>query len=260
MKVAQKPRGIARLRRCELVSVCGIWQWRCHSCLLSPRAFFGVSFLVPYWVRLSPALWKVRCIQPLSARLSSLKKRQNPAGTPRCRPAERTLHGCGETPRIQAVGFRRSRAIAMRSPQHRSSTFPRRNYLSQTRMAKGVLLMFRKIVIVLAATAVDRERGCPCLRTYGLGWLGDGGADAIVPTPARDQHPPRLHRSERRYAPWGHWGAYYGPMIRTRKRRRLGSGRANAGRSSVCRRHRGRFRMFATLPHPVVERSLREIS
>jgi hypothetical protein len=44
MKVAQKPRGIARFRRYELVSVWGIWQWRHHSCLLSPRAFFGVSF------------------------------------------------------------------------------------------------------------------------------------------------------------------------------------------------------------------------
>ena len=29
--------------------------------------------------------------------------------------AERTLHGYGDTPRIQAVGFRRSRAIAMRT-------------------------------------------------------------------------------------------------------------------------------------------------
>jgi hypothetical protein len=47
------------------------------------------------------------------------------------------------------------------------------------------------------------------------GWdeLGDGGADAIVPIPARDRHPPHLQRSERRYDPWGHWGAYYGPMI-----------------------------------------------
>jgi len=26
--------------------VCGIWQWRHHSCLLSPGAFFGVSFLI----------------------------------------------------------------------------------------------------------------------------------------------------------------------------------------------------------------------
>jgi hypothetical protein len=79
-----KPRDTARFRRYELVSVGQIWQWRRHSCLLSPRAFFGVSFLVPYWVRLSPALWKVRRIQPLSSRLSSLKKRQNPAGTPWC--------------------------------------------------------------------------------------------------------------------------------------------------------------------------------
>ena len=31
MKVAQKPRGTARFRRYELVSVCGIWQWRRHS-------------------------------------------------------------------------------------------------------------------------------------------------------------------------------------------------------------------------------------
>jgi hypothetical protein len=48
MKVAQKPRGTARFRRYELVSVCGIWQWGRHSCLLSPRPFFGVSFFVPY--------------------------------------------------------------------------------------------------------------------------------------------------------------------------------------------------------------------
>src|SRR3954451_4990490 len=51
MKVAQEPRGTARFRgglsartarfrRYELVSVCGIWQWRRHSWLLSPRAFF----------------------------------------------------------------------------------------------------------------------------------------------------------------------------------------------------------------------------
>ena len=46
MKVAQKPRGTARFGRNELVSVCGIWQWRRHSCLLSQRAIFGVSFLL----------------------------------------------------------------------------------------------------------------------------------------------------------------------------------------------------------------------
>ncbi len=34
------------VRRYELVSVCGIWQWRRHSGLLSQRAFFGVSFLL----------------------------------------------------------------------------------------------------------------------------------------------------------------------------------------------------------------------
>ena len=44
--MSAKPRGTARFRRFELVSVCGLWQWRLHSCLLSPRAFFGVSFLM----------------------------------------------------------------------------------------------------------------------------------------------------------------------------------------------------------------------
>ena len=46
MKVAQEPRGTARFRTYELVSVCEIWQWRRHSCLLSQRAFLGVSFLL----------------------------------------------------------------------------------------------------------------------------------------------------------------------------------------------------------------------
>jgi hypothetical protein len=47
MKVAQKPRGTATFRRYERVSVCGIWQWRRHSCFLSHRRpFFGVSFLM----------------------------------------------------------------------------------------------------------------------------------------------------------------------------------------------------------------------
>jgi hypothetical protein len=32
MKIAQKPRGTARFRRYERVSVCGFWQWRRHSC------------------------------------------------------------------------------------------------------------------------------------------------------------------------------------------------------------------------------------
>jgi hypothetical protein len=85
-------------------------------------------------------------------------------------------------------------------------------------MAKGVLLMFRKIVIVLAVTGVfsgGLTANAVALASAHTGWdgLGDGGADVIVPTPARNQHPPRLQRSERRYDPWGHWGAYYGPMI-----------------------------------------------
>jgi hypothetical protein len=46
MKVAQKPCGTARFRKYDPASVCGIWQWRRHSCLLSPRAFLGISFLI----------------------------------------------------------------------------------------------------------------------------------------------------------------------------------------------------------------------
>ena len=74
--------------------------------------------------------------------------------------------------------------------------------------------MFRKTMIVLAMTAVlcgGLTANAVALATAHRGWdgLGDGGAHAIVPTPARKQQ----QRSERRYDPWGHWGAYYGPMI-----------------------------------------------
>ena len=73
--------------------------------------------------------------------------------------------------------------------------------------------MFRKIVIVLAATAVfsgGLTANAVARATGHTGWdgLGDGSAHAIVPTLARKQQP-----SERRYDPWGHWGAYDGPMI-----------------------------------------------
>jgi hypothetical protein len=72
--------------------------------------------------------------------------------------------------------------------------------------------MFRKIMIVLATTAVlsgGLTANADARATGHIGWdgLGDGGAH-IVPTLARKQQP-----SERRYDPWGHWGAYYGPMI-----------------------------------------------
>jgi hypothetical protein len=186
--------------------------------LLSPRAFFGVSFLVPYWVRLSPALWKVRRIQPLSSRLKFVEeapKSSRNAEVPACGADVAWLWRDATHP---SSGLPAQPGNCDENPQHRSSTFPRRNYLSQTRMAKGVLLMFRKIVIVLAATAVfsgGLTANAVTLASAHTGWdgLGDGGADAIVPTPARDQHPPRLQRSERRYDPWGHWGAYYDPMI-----------------------------------------------
>ena len=78
--------------------------------------------------------------------------------------------------------------------------------------------MLRTTMMVLATAAVlsgGLTADALALASAHSGWdeLGDGGADAIVPTPARDQHHPHLQRSERRYDPWGHWGAYYGPMI-----------------------------------------------
>jgi hypothetical protein len=66
--------------------------------------------------------------------------------------------------------------------------------------------MFRKTMIVLATTAVlSGAANAVALAAAHTGWdgLGDGRAHAIVSTPARDQHPPRLQRSERRYDPWG---------------------------------------------------------
>jgi hypothetical protein len=92
--------------------------------------------------------------------------------------------------------------------------------------------MFRKTKIVLATTAVlsgGLTANAVALAAAHTGWdgLGDGGAHAIVPPPARDQ---RLQPSERRYDPWGIGALTTAPWVRTRKRG-LGSGRANAGRS-----------------------------
>ena len=79
--------------------------------------------------------------------------------------------------------------------------------------------MLRRTMAVLAVAAAaaltgGRTADAAALATAHSGWegLGDGSAYAIVPTPARAQHPPRLQRRERGYDPWGHWGAYYGPM------------------------------------------------
>ena len=78
--------------------------------------------------------------------------------------------------------------------------------------------MLRTTMMVLATVAAlsgGLTADALALASAHSGWdgLGDGGADAIVQTPARDQHPPHLQRNGRRYDPWGHWGAYYGPMI-----------------------------------------------
>jgi hypothetical protein len=73
--------------------------------------------------------------------------------------------------------------------------------------------MFRKIMIVLATTAVFSGgliANAAARATGHTGWdgLSDGGAHAIVPTLARKQQP-----IERRYDPWRHRGGYYGPLI-----------------------------------------------
>jgi hypothetical protein len=46
MKVTQKPRGTAAFRRYDSVSVCGNWRGKRLFGFLSPRADFGVSFLM----------------------------------------------------------------------------------------------------------------------------------------------------------------------------------------------------------------------
>jgi hypothetical protein len=78
--------------------------------------------------------------------------------------------------------------------------------------------MLRTTMMVLATAAAlsgGLTANALALASAHSGWdgLGDGDADAIVQTPARDQHPPHLQRSGRRYDPWGHSGAYYGPLI-----------------------------------------------
>jgi len=78
--------------------------------------------------------------------------------------------------------------------------------------------MLRTTVMVLATVAaISGGLSADALARAAAhrGWdgLGDGGADAIVPIPARDQHPPHLQRSERRYDPWDHWVGDYGPRI-----------------------------------------------
>ena len=63
--------------------------------------------------------------------------------------------------------------------------------------------MLRKTMMVFATAAVlsgGLTGDAAALATAHSGWdgLGDGGAHASVPTPARDQNPPRLQRSELR--------------------------------------------------------------
>jgi hypothetical protein len=87
MKVAQKPRGTARFRRYELVSVCGIRQWRRHSCLLSPRAFFGVSFLMCSWLNSISRRTRASC----SLRRLGAMRAAEPAALPNGR--DRIIYG-----------------------------------------------------------------------------------------------------------------------------------------------------------------------
>jgi hypothetical protein len=76
MKIAQKPRGTARFRRYERVSVCGIWQWRRHSCLLSQRDFF--------WCLVRLASDQVSDVGTSGSGHSTISGRFSPADNPRC--------------------------------------------------------------------------------------------------------------------------------------------------------------------------------
>ena len=69
--------------------------------------------------------------------------------------------------------------------------------------------MLRKTMTFLAmaaALAAGLTADAAAGATAHSGWdgLGDGGGHAIVLTPVREQHPPRLQRRERRYDRWGH--------------------------------------------------------
>ncbi|MEA2959080.1 MAG: hypothetical protein QOJ58_4746 [Alphaproteobacteria bacterium] len=100
-------------------------------------------------------------------------------------------------------------AIAGPKGQKSSSGAAARTTTPGYAISNGVRLMFRKITIVLAATAVlsGGLTANAVARAAGhTGW--DGLGDGVVSTLARKQQP-----SERRYDPWGHWGSYYGPMI-----------------------------------------------
>jgi hypothetical protein len=69
------------------------------------------------------------------------------------------------------------------------------------------------VLAMAAALAAGLTADAAARATAHSGWdgLGDGGAHAIVLTPAREQHPSRLQRREPSYDRWGHWGAYYAP-------------------------------------------------
>jgi hypothetical protein len=68
------------------------------------------------------------------------------------------------------------------------------------------------VLAAVAAISGGLTADALALSAAHRGWdgLGDGRADAIVPTSARGQH---LQRSRRSYDAWGHWGTYYGPLI-----------------------------------------------
>jgi hypothetical protein len=76
MKGRSKPRGTARFRRYERVSVCGIWQWRRHSCLLSQRDFF--------WCLVRLASDQVSDVGTSGSGHSTISGRFSPADNPRC--------------------------------------------------------------------------------------------------------------------------------------------------------------------------------
>jgi hypothetical protein len=85
MKIAQKPRGTARFRGHDAVSVCEIRAWKRRFGPLSPRAIFGVLFSwnVPTHVRAIRFLRVVHVVAQFMNHEPGVRHGEWRAGAPR---------------------------------------------------------------------------------------------------------------------------------------------------------------------------------
>jgi hypothetical protein len=104
MDIAKKARGAARFRRYEPVSECGIWQWRRHSCLLSPRTYFGVSFLMcdPFGSSGDPNNGQPRTLASPPVRTTTPRPFIGSAGAGLRRPRRKRSHAMARARMVRA--------------------------------------------------------------------------------------------------------------------------------------------------------------